>query len=154
MIDKLEYRERYAHWQLDPYHYGLTILVEQYIVWLSQKGQVGDVMAESRGGNEDRRLKAAFFDVCTTGSAFVAADRYAMHLTSRQLKLKTKISNIAGLQLADLIAYPSFRALLAGRQGQPLPINFGGRIAKILEAAKYNRSSEGQIEGWGKMWLP
>ena len=62
--------------------------------------------------------------------------------------------NIAGLQVADLIAHPSFRATLARRGRQALPRNLGGQIAQILEEFKYYRSHHGQIDGWGRKWLP
>ncbi len=69
--------------------------------------------AESRGKQDDQRLKASFERIYVGGSHFVESDIFASHLTSRQLKVKTKISNVAGLQLADLIAHPSFRGALA-----------------------------------------
>ena len=81
-------------------------------------------------------------------------DQFQAHLTSRQLKVKSKANNIAGLQLADLMAHASFRATLARREGRPLAANFGGQIAAILEASKYHRNAAGVIEGWGRKWLP
>ncbi len=154
VIDKLEHQQRYQVWRFDPYHYCLTTLVERYVLWLKRKNSVGDVMAESRGGKEDRRLKDSFERVYSRGSDFMKPEEFAEWLTSRQLKVKPKGNNIAGLQLADLIAHPSFRATLLRHNGQPLPTNFGRQIAEILEAGKYNRSRQGEIEGWGRKWLP
>ena len=57
IIDKLMHRERYKVWHYDPYHYCLEVLLERYVLWLTEAGFRGDVMAESRGGHEDRRLK-------------------------------------------------------------------------------------------------
>jgi hypothetical protein len=154
VIDKLEHQQRYRTWRFDPYHYGLTVMVERYILWLRQRAVQGDVMSESRGGKEDRRLKDSFERVCQEGSDFVPPDQFQAHLTSRQLKVKSKANNIAGLQLADLMAHASFRATLARREGHPLAANFGGQIAAILEASKYHRNAAGVIEGWGRKWLP
>ena len=154
VIDKLEHQTRYQAWRFDPYHYCLTVLVERYVLWLQSKNARGDVMAESRGGREDRRLKDSFERVVEQGSDFIRPDVFATCLTSRQLKVKSKSNNIAGLQLADLIAYPSYRAALARHNNQPLPVNFGGQIAQILEATKLHRSLTGQINGWGRKWLP
>ncbi len=154
VIDKLEHQTRYQTWRFDPYHYCLTVLVERYVLWLQSKRVHGDVMAESRGGREDRRLKDSFERVYERGSDFIQPDVFAAYLTSRQLKVKPKSNNIAGLQLADLIASPSFRAALARRNNQPLPADFGGQIAQILEATKLHRSPAGQINGWGRKWLP
>lgn len=89
-----------------------------------------------------------------SGSQFVARQDFAKQLTSRQLKVKPKANNIAGLQIADVIAHPSYRATLARHEQQPLPPNFGGKIAEILENVKYDRDHRGAIEGWGRKWLP
>jgi len=154
VIDKLDHSERYTIWRFDPYHYCLTVLVECYVLWLQSHKAVGDVMAESRGGKEDRRLKDSFERAYLHGSDFLQPDAFARCLTSQQLKVKAKANNIAGLQLTDLIAYPSYRATLARHSQQALPANFGGRIAEILEASKYQRSPQGKIDGWGRKWLP
>lgn len=154
VIDKLEHQTRYQVWRFDPYHYCLMILVERYVLWLDSKQACGDVMAESRGGKEDRRLKDSFERVYEKGTDYIQPDKLAACLTSRQLKVKPKSNNIAGLQLADLIAHPSFRATLARHNNESLPGNFGGQIAQILEKSKMYRSPSGRINGWGRKWLP
>ena len=154
VIDKLEHNSRYSTWRFDPYHYCLTVLVERYVLWLHNNNSYGDVMAESRGGKEDRRLKDSFERVFEKGSDFIQHEIFTTHLTSRQLKVKPKSNNIVGLQLADLIAHPSFRAALARHNNESLPDNFGGQIAQILEASKLLRSPTGKIDGWGRKWLP
>jgi Protein of unknown function (DUF3800) len=154
IIDKLEHLQRYKVWRYDPYHYCLMILAERFVLWLDRRNAAGDVMAESRGGKEDRRLKASFEKVYDSGSNYVKRDVFAARLTSRQLKVKAKSNNIAGLQLADIIAHPSFRATLARHEGQSLAANFGGQIATTLERGKYDRDPQGVIEGWGRKWLP
>jgi hypothetical protein len=73
VIDKLKHSQRYQVWRFDPYHYCLAILVERYVLWLRAQKSVGDVMAESRGGKEDRRLKDSFNRVFTGGSVPPAA---------------------------------------------------------------------------------
>ncbi|MFZ0549103.1 MAG: DUF3800 domain-containing protein [Candidatus Promineifilaceae bacterium] len=154
VIDKLEHQQRYTTWRYDPYHYCLKILVERYVLWLEQRNEIGDVMAESRGGKEDRRLKDSFSRLYEDGTDFIQPDKIARYLTSKQLKVKPKSNNIAGLQIADLIAHPSFKATQARQDNKVLPENFGGKIAAILEELKYYRSSTGRINGWGRKWLP
>jgi len=154
VIDKLEHQRRYTVWRYDPYHYCLTVLVERYVRWLQAHNSQGDVMAESRGGKEDRRLKDSFERLCEDGSEYVGPELFASYFTSRQLKVKAKTYNIAGLQIADLVAHPSYRATLAWHMGQSRPDNFGGRIAAILEENKYNRGFRNRIDGWGRKWLP
>lgn len=153
-IDKLEHHERYKAWRHNPYHYCLEILVERFALWLEQHAATGDIMAESRGGNEDVRLKEVFRELYQNGTSYIAADRLQVRLTSRELKVKPKAANVAGLQLADLIAYPSSRAAMCRHQGKPLPSDLNGEVAAILEASKYDRSPSGRIDGWGRKWLP
>lgn len=154
VIDKLEHQQRYQVWRYDPYHYALAVLVERFIAWLREHNQSGDVMAESRGGKEDRRLKDSFERIYLQGTEYVRPDEFARWLTSKQLKVKAKDNNIAGLQLADLIAHPSFKATVAWHNHHALTDTFGSEIAKILEAKKYYRNYRGKIEGWGRKWLP
>ncbi len=154
VIDKLAYNQHSQVRRLDLYHYCMTTVVEQYVLCLKSSNALGDVMAESRGAKEDQRLKASFEEVYANGSDSMKPEMFVAHLTSKQLKMKLKSNNIAGLQLADIIAHPSFRATLARRESQPLADNFGGKIAEILEASKYVRGLDGQIDGWGRRWLP
>lgn len=59
-LDKKTHKETYAVWRYDPYHYCLALLIERYTMFLEQTNCTGDVMAESRGGKEDRRLEESF----------------------------------------------------------------------------------------------
>jgi hypothetical protein len=153
-IDKLQHLQQYKVWRYDAYHYCLKVLLERYVQWLKRENGIGDVMAESRGAKEDKRLKKSFTRVHDDGSDFIAPEIVQSRLTSKQLKVKPKSNNIAGLQLADLIAHPSFRSSVVRRNREKLPDNFGGRIASILEDDKYYRSPSGKIDGWGRKWLP
>lgn len=154
VIDKLEHQQRYSVWRFDPYHYCLAILMERYIFWLEQKDGMGDVLAESRGGKEDMRLKDSFTRLYNSGTDYVQPSKFSGRLTSKQLKVKAKSNNIAGLQIADLIAHPSFKATQAWHENRALADNFGGVIGAILEESKYHRNPSGKIDGWGRKWLP
>ena len=154
VIDKHEHLQRYKVWHYDPYHYCQEVLLERYVLWLDQENATGDVMAESRGGREDRRLKDSFTRIWLEGTRYVPATQFASRLTSKQLKVKTKANNIAGLQLADLLAHPSFKYVLSRRQKTAQPQTFGAQIVQILVDGKYLRSGSGKLEGWGCKWLP
>jgi hypothetical protein len=154
VIDKHEFNQQYVVWKDDPYRYCLEVLVERYVRWLEREESFGDVMAESRGGAEDRRLKASFLRVWRDGTSYVGHERFEKRIISQELKVKPKNTNVAGLQIADLIAHPSFTATKCRQQNTALPDNFGGTIAQILEESKYDRSWNGRINGWGRKWLP
>jgi hypothetical protein len=87
-VDKLEHKTRYSVWTYHPYHYCLHILLERYVKFLEGYQQKGDVMAEARGGKEDRKLKDSFTRIFEQGTDYVTAERFQSVLTSRQLKLK------------------------------------------------------------------
>jgi hypothetical protein len=61
---------------------------------------------------EDKRLKASFAKLWEEGTEYVGPERFKSVLTSKQLKVKPKVNNISGLQLADLIAHPSRNEIL------------------------------------------
>ena len=151
-IDKKAHKERYTTWRYDPYHYCLAALLERFSFFLRRRGVPGDVLAESRGGKEDRRLKDSFARLYRDGSSFVGPDQFHEVLTSGQLKVKPKANNIAGLQVADLIAHPSRNEILAeqGMLGK-LIAPFAERVIEILQM-KYDNVN-GKIAGYGKKFL-
>jgi len=74
-LDKKAHREKYTTWQYDPYHYCLAVLLERFVYFLNRRGVQGDVIAESRGGKEDRRLKESFRRLCDKGSGYLGQRR-------------------------------------------------------------------------------
>ena len=154
VIDQIEHKKMYKTWQFDPYHYCLRVLLERFILFLERKDAVGDVMAESRGGKQDMKLKGSFTNLYESGSEYIEIEKFQDRLTSQQLKVKPKLNNIVGLQLADLIAHPSWKYVVAYYLKEKLSINFGARIIKIIRDYKYYRSPSGKIGGWGIKLLP
>lgn len=67
-LDKKNHRETYTVWRYDPYHYCLMILLERFVFFLNRSKAVGDALAESRGGKEDRRLKDAYLRLWEHGT--------------------------------------------------------------------------------------
>jgi len=75
-------------------------------------------------------------------------------LTSKQLKVKPKILNISGLQIADLIAHPSRRDILIEFNLKKKKREvFGDKIIDILREKKYYKKFE-KIIGYGIKKLP
>jgi len=149
-LDKKRHKETYTVWRYDPYHYGLAVLLERFVFYLERVGAVGDVLAESRGGNDDRRLKDSFARLWDKGSEYVSPDRFQKVLTSKQLKVKPKINNISGLQLADLVAHPSRNEILKEQKLLDRPLApFAQRVIQVLQV-KYDQDG-GRI--FGKKFL-
>jgi len=153
LIDKSEHKIKYQTWKHDPYHYCLEILIERYFFFLESENAEGDVMIESRGGKEDIRLKRSYLRIFENGTQFIKAERLQKRLTSRELKVKPKMLNIACLQLADLVAHPSRRFMFRKYGIQEAKgFAFGDQITDIIEK-KYYRGKQG-IEGYGIKLLP
>jgi len=111
-------------------------------------------MVESRGAKEDMRLKRSFRRIMESGTHNLSAEDLSTHLTSLELKVKSKQANIAGLQVADMVAHPArrwcfrhFFNMVDTRQ------TFGDRIIEIPEGDKFFRY-KGTIRSYGAKKLP
>jgi hypothetical protein len=153
-IDKQAHLEKYKVWQFDPYHYVLTCLVERFIMWLGRNGFVGDVMGEARGPKHDSRLRSAFRRLYKDGSSFLGHDIAQARLISRELRLEPKTTNVAGLQVADLLAHPAHRTFKLIKLGKPMPDDFGASLIRTLESVYDRHPKTNMIEGCGRKWLP
>ena len=131
----------------------MALLLERYCFLLEEKGVVGDAMCESRGGKEDRRLKDSFNRLYRKGTDYVKSERFQNVLTSCQLKVKPKTSNVSGLQLADIVAHPSRREMLleAGVQQSNNRV-LGDSIIDVIQDKYYSRY--GKTHGYGKKMIP
>jgi hypothetical protein len=142
-LDKKGHKDTYKVWRYDPYHYCLALLLERYTFFLEQVKEKGDVMAESRGGKEDNRLKASFLKLWNEGTPFISPERFHEVFTSKQLKVKPKSNNISGLQLADLIAHPSRNEILSENKLLDKPLApFAKKIIKILQLKYYQHQDK------------
>jgi hypothetical protein len=164
LIDKKRHVEKYGTWQFQPYHYCLTAMIERYVWWLDELDAVGDVMAEGRDRKQDMKLEAAYKYLYRNGTGtsapekkiFVPAGLMQKRLSSGEIKMKTKSSNVPGLQLADIVANPARRHIVCKLENTRMQSKFGRAIVKILIDFKYRRCKWGrrQIVGFGVKILP
>lgn len=135
-----------------PYHYGLEEMLGRYCGRLQKIRARGDVLAESRRGREDEELKAAYRKAWNNGTDFLAGDVTQATLTSREIKLKSKEANIAGLQLADLLAHPGTREVLRSHgRIDAVKDPFAGRLMTAVEKKFYGDPP--RFNGFGKVLL-
>ncbi|MGE0766598.1 MAG: DUF3800 domain-containing protein [Hyphomicrobiaceae bacterium] len=154
-IDKRAHLEKYEQWHFDPYHYCVRCIVERYVMWLRRHSFHGDVAAEPRFPKVDKKLKASFTKSYEDGTEHIPAKIVQAHLTSREIKMFPKAANSAGLQLADMIAHPSFRAMKMAKTGEAPKSDYGSKIEDVLVRRRYARDpTSGAIDGWGRKWLP
>jgi hypothetical protein len=156
VIDKEEHLKKYQVWHFNPYHYCMTALVERYVLWLNSHGLTGDVVAEPRFKQVDKKLKNAFQYIYYNGTDNIQPQTVQARLTSHELKFDPKANNVCGLQLVEMIAHPSHHNLRAAYPNQPpMTAQFGLRVVDILNRARYRRKPKtNQIEGWGTKRLP
>ena len=142
-LDKKNHRETYTTWRYEPYHYCLAVLLERYVFFLKQIDACGDVMAESRGGKADMKLKDSFTRLWSNGTDYLKPEEFQEVLTSKQLKVKPKLNNISGLQLADLVAHSSRDEILKeqGLKDKDFA-NFPQKIIEILQGKYYRRGNK------------
>lgn len=153
-IDKKTHIKQHGESAYHPYHYCLGALLERYCGFLNFYNAQGDVLAESRGGTEDVKLKEAYRTLYRVGTFYRSKDFFQRALTSREIKLKPKSANIGGLQVADLLAYPVKQEILLDRKQISDPGDvFSKDICKVI-TSKYNRQVyEGRVHGYGKVFL-
>ena len=70
------------------------------------KEEQADIIAESRGKVEDQQIMKAYMDLRNIGSYYGSTGKYYKKAyPEEKLIIKRKDNNIAGLQIADMIAY-------------------------------------------------
>lgn len=153
-IDKLEHKTRYTVWQHSPYHYVMECLVERFVKWLEKYDRVGDVMGEARDPTHDKQLRRSYSRLYQKGNTYHTAAQFQARLTTGELKLVAKRADVAGVQLADVLAHPAHRALKFAQLKEPLPDDYGTFLARILERYSYDRHPERGVPGFGTKWLP
>ncbi len=152
VLDKKKHQQADYRRVKDDYHYCMEALLERYCGRMLKRKCVGDVMAESRGGSQDRALKEVFRNLAEKGGRYFKSELQG-RLTSKEIKLKPKVANVMGLQLADLLARDVKREILASRGLCEKPQGFAAELAAVL-SGKYNRRpSDGRIAGYGQVWL-
>lgn len=154
VIDKKIHIERYGKAAYHPYHSCMAALLERYCGSLNFYNAQGDVLAESRGGTEDAKLKEAYHTLYKTGTYYRSKQFFQRSLTSHEIKLRPKSANVAGLQVADLLAYPIKQEILLDEKRIADPGDvFSKKICKVI-ASKYNQQVyQGRAHGYGKVFL-
>lgn len=154
VIDKQSHRKRWGVNAAHPYHYALLALVQRFVGFLNCNNARGDVLAESRGGHEDIQLKSEYTHLYETGTPYVKSTVFQNCLSSRQIKLRKKEQNVAGLQVADLLAHPCKQdILLDHHQIETYYGKFGRKLLDIAKT-KYNKwAQRNKVDGYGKVFI-
>jgi len=141
-IRKDEHLGQYGVAALDPYMLSLDVLVERFCFEIGNATEGGVIVAEKRDPTLDRELELAWLNLKIRGTRYIRARDIDERIAG--LNLRAKQDNVAGLQLADLVVSPIGRHML----GKPDREDW-----RIVEA-KFRRSPDGKIEGYGLVILP
>lgn len=145
VILKQAHLDHYGDGARHPYHLSLEFIMERYSMLMNRKGKgvEGYMMAESRGLKEDTLLKGQFSNLKRFGT------RYQPNFGNiSTFWMEKKTANIAGLQIADLIAYPIAAKILRSDLEQKAFDVVIGKLDKALA------SKGGGILGYGLKIFP
>ncbi|MHC4330339.1 MAG: DUF3800 domain-containing protein [Planctomycetota bacterium] len=153
VIDKKTHIKRYGQAAFHPYHFCLAAMLERYCGFLNFYSAEGDVMIETRNKRENCELQTAYDALLASGTFYHPPKFFSRVLTSKKIKFRTKNANIAGLQIADLLAHPCKNEILI-EHGRINEIGqFSEQIKGIIQD-KYNKQMyQGRIKGYGKVFI-
>lgn len=160
VIDKKSLVDKYMLLKAkDPYALALEYLMQRYQYWMQdysrRHGEVmGDIVAEARGGREDGITKDTY-KLIYEGKGYIGLKDAGKYYSSRDIKLRKKKANIAGLQFVDLISHPARRYILSQNHlaHNLKPTSFEQTVVDILVAKKFRRH-DGEIDGYGTVFFP
>ena len=113
VMDKKQHIEKYPLHTFDPYVYCLAVLLWRIRGYFTVHGGRADILAEARGKNEDNQIQTAYAYLQEHGYVgYGTPEGYSAAFPDGRIVFRKKEHNIAGLQVADLIAF--------GQKGQAL----------------------------------
>ncbi|MEZ4552940.1 MAG: DUF3800 domain-containing protein [Dehalococcoidia bacterium] len=137
VIDKKTHFETYSTSSFNPYEYSMRALLNRVrgLQVYYRQGQSVGVMAEARGKREDSQLRNDYELFRNLGDERrTGAEVRATY--PEVIDFRRKDHNVAGLQLADLIAYPQ-KMDIVERNGRPMHAQlsaFSKRLNDALES--------------------
>ena len=147
VMDKTEHKAKYPVQTFDPYVYCLFVLLWRVRGYCKVNSGTVDVLAESRGKVEDRQIQETYRHLKNYGSfRYGTAEEYSTAFPADTLLFRRKEHNIAGLQIADLVAFgQKGLALMDARKQLPRPLtSFTDQL---------NQTISGMVNDYGRYVL-
>lgn len=119
-IRKDRYIKQVGRLSKDVYELALSFVIERAVFLMDDVRAATkslEIVIERRGGREDKLLEEHFQRLMSRGTGYVSAERLKAY--DLRITFRSKRENINGLQLADLIAYPMARHLIAPDRPNP-----------------------------------
>ena len=146
-IKKQEHLNKYGLNAIDPYILSLSVLVERFVFECGARE--GTVVAESRDRTLNNALELAFLDLKIRGTRYLSATKVTKRI--HNFAIRKESANLAGLQLADVVATPIARHVL-GKTTYP-KYSEGGDFFSAVQR-KFRCDRQGRYEGMGLVVLP
>lgn len=135
-IRKTAHVERHGAEATNPYDIALEITLETVLHFMNAHDETRlPVIAEARGRKEDNSLEQVFYRVLSRGTDKIPGERFRR--LDCPLAFQSKKNNIAGVQLADLSAYPCARHVL-----------HPARPNRAFDIVSRHFYSAGTVSGW------
>jgi hypothetical protein len=119
----------------DVYEIALSFIIDRAVSFLDNlnEGETSlQIVIEKRGRAEDKKLDEHFQRLMSRGTGYVSAEKLRIYQLS--ISFQSKKENINGLQLADLIAYPTARYVLEPDRANP--------AYEVFESKFYSKGDE------------
>lgn len=117
-IDRARHKQQYGEYAGSPYDLSLEFILERVAMTPLTPGRTVRVTAESRGRREDAALRAEFQRLLDEGGRYLEAARFRSRFLPPLVTVQ-KLAAVAGLQLADLVAYPLAQRLRNPQANNP-----------------------------------
>lgn len=139
-IDKNRFKQQYSD-PGNPYHLCFRFIMEHTIMFLGSKKESLMFRIESRETHNDRKLAQEYENFKNGTPMFEAAE---IQSKFSDLSFNQKSQNIAGMQIADLVAYPIGKWVMDSK-----------RENKVFEILKSKiHSKRGKLLGYGLKVFP
>ncbi len=119
-IRKDEYIKKFGKLSDDVYEIALSFIIERSIFYLdgikTEKNDL-EIIIEKRGRKEDKNLEEHFQRLLSRGTGYVIAER--LNNYGLEIFFRGKKDKICGLEVADLIAYPTARYVIEPNRANP-----------------------------------
>lgn len=153
-VDKVAFYATHPNWQGSVYQLLVGNAIERYFYFLRSRRGDGDVLAEATNSTLDLDLKTLYQRFYEVGTDHIAGATLRTRLSSKEIKIKPKTADIAGLQMADLLASTCFAHSKKIYAEGPDFDAFAMRVADLLEREKFYRDWQGNPHGYGRVWRP
>lgn len=153
-LDKVGFYYHHPKAPLDVYETLFQNAVERFFYFLKDRG-TGDVVVEAQNSGADKAIKSRYRTIMDGGTGHINSTKLGRVFESKEIKIVPKSAGLIGLQMADLLARPSFAHCRAVYTKDTSDLTgFAREIAPVLESYKFYRSEDGNPDGYGRVWRP